>query len=347
MLVTICTIRQLPQAFALGDSVSHQSTNADDRPEPFLIGLADDPARLPVNFVSPYPLLPISAALSADELTSLSVTYTPTEFAAACKPLFMAEVFRRYPDVRRLVYADPNVLFLQPLTAVWDQLQEANALLTPHITKHPNHTARPGLSWPDEKFFQNVGLYSADFLAFRRSVETDRLLAWWQDRVQSRAYIDFCAGLCTDQLWLMHVCVFFRDVRIIKNPGWHVALWNLPERTLQSEGEGWRVHGPTDTNQPLVFFNARGLFNADEGFFPHQNRLQLSARPDVRSLLATYHRAVAVHANRALNSTAPAYGHQPEPIVVRGWRRAAVRSMRAITHFFDTVPLPTVRGNAG
>lgn len=338
MFVTICTIRQLPQAFALGESLTRHATNANGQPEPFLIGLADDPAYLPANFAPPYPLLPLETVLPAATLTALSAKYTPTEFAAACKPLFIAQIFRRYPDAHRLVYADANLFFLRPLTTVWDQLRETNALLTPHITTPPGDRA-----WPDEKFFQNVGLYSADFLVFRRSVETDRLLAWWQDRVQERAYVDFCAGLCTDQLWLMHVPVFFRDVRIIKNPGWHVALWNLPERMLQPDGDGWRVTGPTDANQPLVFFNAKGLFNADEGFFPNQNRLRLSDRGDVRALLTAYRQAVAIHANPALTSCAPAYGQQPEPVVLRGWRRATVRSMRAITRFFDRVPLPVIR----
>lgn len=343
VFVTICTIRQLPQAFALGDSLSHHAPDANDQPEPFLIGLADNPAHLPANFASPYPLLPIETVLSADKLVALSAKYTPTEFAAACKPRFIAEIFRRYPDADRLVYADPNLLFLRPLTTVWDQLRESNALLTPHITKTPGDTARPGLAWPDEKFFQNVGLYSADFLAFRRSAETDRLLAWWQDRVEERAYVNFCAGLCTDQLWLMHVPVFFRDVQIVKNSGWHVALWNLPERMLQPDGAGWRVTGSADSDQPLVFVNAKGLFNADEGFFPNQNRLRLSDRPDVRALLTAYRQAVAIRADLALTRASPAYGQQPEPVVLRGWRRATVRSMRAITRFFDQVPLPAVR----
>lgn len=348
MFVTICTIRQLPQAFALGDSLSRHALDAEGRPEPFLIGLADDPAHLPANFTSPYSLLPIETVLPADTLLALSAKYTPTEFVAACKPRFIAEIFRRYPDADRLVYADPNLLFLHSLNAVWDQLRDANALLTPHITQAPGSQAGPdhawpGLAWPDEKFFQNVGLYSADFLAFRRSAETDRLLAWWQDRVEERAYVDFCAGLCTDQLWLMHVPVFFRDVQLVKNPGWHVALWNLPERRLQSDRDGWRVTGPAGTDQPLVFINAKGLFNTDEGFFPHQNRLRLRDRPDVRALLTAYQRAVVVRADPALAGIRPAYGQQPEPVVLRGWRRTTVRSMRAITRFFDRVPLPAVR----
>jgi hypothetical protein len=146
VLVTICTIRQLPQAFALGDSFSHYASDDNGQPEPFLIGLADDPSRLPASFVSPYPLVPIETILPGDTLAALSAVYTPTEFIAACKPRFIADVFRQYPGITRLVYADPNVWFLRPLTAIWDQLNEANALLTPHITRRPNDKA-----WPDEK----------------------------------------------------------------------------------------------------------------------------------------------------------------------------------------------------
>ncbi len=346
MLITLATIHQLPQAFALGDSFLRHTTDVNSQPEPFLIGLIDDPAQLPPNFVSPYPIRPISTVLSAPLLATRSATYTPTEFAAACKPAFIIDVFRRYPDVSRLIYADPNVLFMHSLTSVWDQLAEANLLLTPHITQQPGNQARPGLAGPiqagpDEKFFQNIGLYSADFLVFRRSAETKRLLTWWQDRVETRAYIDFCAGLCTDQLWLMHLPVFFQAIKTIKNPGWHVALWNLPERTLQTGGAGWQVTGPGHA-QPLVFFNAKGLFNADEGFFFNQNRLRLANRPDVRALLATYRQAVALHANPTLAHVSPAYGEQAEPVVLRGWRRATVRSMRAITRFFDQIPLPAI-----
>lgn len=338
MLVTICTIRQLPQAFALGDSFAQNAIDTNGQSEPFVIGLADDPDHLPGNFASPYPLLPIGSMLPAATLAALSASYTPTEFAAACKPLFIAEIFRKYPAVSRLIYADPNVLFCSSLTAVWDTLSTANALLTPHITRHPDDQA-----WPDEKFFQNVGLYSADFLALRRSDETDRLLAWWHDRIERRAYINFCAGLCTDQLWLMHMPVFFQHVQIIKNPGWHVALWNLPERTLQLEATGWQVAGPTNTRQPLVFFNAKGLFKINEGFFPHQTRLRLSNRPDVRALLTTYRHAVAVHASQALVNILPAYGQRAEPVVLRGWRRVTVQSMRAIVRFVDQISRPNIR----
>lgn len=332
VLVTICTIRQLPQALALADSFVQYTANG--APASVLIGLADDPAHLPAGFISPYPLIPVGELLPADELTNLSVTYTPTEFAAACKPLLIAEVFRRYPNADRIVYADPNIRFFAPLTPVWERLATANALLTPFITRSPQDA-----HWPDEKFFQNVGLYSSDFLAFRRSAETDRLLAWWDDRVRERAQIDYCAGLCVDQLWLMHVPIFFRDVVVVRNPGWHVALWNGHERTIRPEHNDYWVDGPAGQNQPLRFVNFKGLLNPDEGFFPYQNRLRLSERPDVADLLARYRQALSPYAALMVSTIHPAYGQKPEPVVLRGWRHTTVKSLRTLTRFLDQVSL--------
>lgn len=338
MLLTLCTIRQLPQALSLGDSFTKYAST--DKSYPVIIGLVDDPANLPAGFQSPYPLWPVSEWMDQDQIRTLSSQYTPTEFAAACKPAFIQEAFRRFPDQNSLIYTDPNSLFFSSLEPIWQQLKSANVLLTPHITRAPGGSAKPGQEWPDEKFFQNIGLYSADFLAFRRSAETDRLLAWWRDRAETRAFIDFCKSLCTDQIWLMHLPVFFQNVAIIKDTTWHVALWNLPQRRLQQENGTWKVSGNT---APLLFMNAKGLYNPNEGFFPYQNRLKFAERPDVVSLIAAYRKTISAHNDPNMTATQPAYGQQPEPVVLRGWRRVTVEAMRIVTKFVEEVPLPVLR----
>ena len=349
MLLTICTIRQLSRAFALGHSFTrfgtalHGATPDRADQEPVLIGLVDDPAHLPAGFASPFPLVPITDLLPADQLQALSSVYTPTEFAAACKPLFVAEAFRRYPDAGRVLYADPSIQFFAPIAQLVEPVIDANIVLTPFVTRSPASGPLPDKSWPDEKYFQNIGLYTADFLLFRRSAETDRMLAWWDDRVRERAYTNSCVGLYLDQIWLMHVPVFFRNVVVMKNPGWHVGLWNLPERTLHAEGDSWSVDGPADKRQPLRFVNFKGLWNPDEGFFPHQNRVTPAARPDVMTLLTAYRQVITLHQNLVLDSMTPAYGQQPEPVVLRGWRHTTVQSLRAINQFIDQVYLPEVR----
>lgn len=339
MLLTICTLQQLSQAFALGDSFC-QHTN---QPEPVLIGLVDDPAHLPPGFVAPYPLVPVTEILSATELQALSAQYTPTEFAAACKPAFIKEAFRRYGAENRLIVADPNLYFTASLAPVWEPLNQYNALITPMLVQQPSQPATGKTLWPDEKYFQNVGLYSADFLAFRRSEETDRLLAWWDDRVRSRAQIDFCAGLCLDQLWLMHVPVFFPTTKIIRHEGWHIALWNLSERMLRQEKstQKWWVKTAGGQEQPLQFVNFKGIFNRQEGLFIPQNRIDLNKNPIIQSLLSRYRTALAPH---SLNpGPLPAYGEQPEPGILLGWRSTTVKLLRTVTGFIDQVYLPAIK----
>ncbi|GAB3544883.1 hypothetical protein [Spirosoma fluminis] len=337
MLVTICTIRQLPQAFALGDSFIRYSAESVNQPVPVLIGLADDPANLPPDFIAPYPLLPFSDVIAPEQLQKLSAVYTPTELKAACKPLFLSEVFRRYPAADHVLYADPNITFYAPTAPIWEALGSSTVLLTPLITQKISDTA-----WPDEKFFQNVGLYSSDFMAFRRSTETDRLLAWWDDRVRTRAHIDFCSGLCTDQLWLMHVPVFFKETVVVKDRGWHVALWNLAERRLQQAGPDWLIDGPISQSVPLLFVNFKGLLDPDEGFFPHQTRIDLKNELLVTELLTQYKQTVQQHTSAGL-TTPPAFGQQPEPNVIRGWRRSTINGLMGIKQFIDQVPLPVIR----
>lgn len=334
MLLTISTTRQLHQAIALGDSFTQYAADSADKPL-VLIGLADNVAHLPADFVSPYPLLPIHELLEQSELDALSTQYTPTEFVAACKPLFVAEAFKRFPREDKLLYADPNIQFLTSLNDIWNELDTKNTILTPFITQHPGDAR-----WPDEKFFQNIGLYTSDFLAFRRSDETTRLISWWDNRVRPRARMAFCEGLCLDQLWLMHVPVFFKAVSVNRNPGWHLALWNLHERSIHRQGDTWSATSQSTHNQPLLFINFKGLVNPNEGFFPYQDRTAISSRSDIAPLLAAYRQSLTQYTQTGIATIAPAYGKQPEPIILRGWRYMARKSLQRLTRYIDKVDVP-------
>lgn len=351
MLLTLCTISQLPQAFALAHSFCQHTTSSETVTTNVLIGLADDPNHLPAGFESPYPLLFLRDIVSASQVAAHSAHYTPVEFRAAVKPLFIAEAMARFPLTDQFLYADPNVVFLADTTPIWSALSLASVLLTPHVSHSPATGAVPdkaGASTlrPAERHLQNVGLYSSDFMGFRRSDETRRMLAWWQDRVVSRASINFCEGLCLDQLWLMHVPIFFRDVVVVRNPGWHVALWNLYERPLRQTETGWLVDSlarQPSASHPLLFANVNGLHHPDEGLFTRLNQPALSQRPDVRALLNQYRTLLTAQPLRGALLPAPAYGLQPQPVVLRGWRHQAVQSLRAAMDFVERVALPSTR----
>lgn len=317
LFLTVCTVRQLPQALALGQSVDRLHPNAT-----FVIGLAD--AEQGIDGISlPYRVLPVASVLTPDALKTVSDSYSPTELAGALKPTFLRAVYAQFPEAQHLIYLDPNSALYAPLTPVLEQLHAASILLTPFMQKAPADGALP-----DEKYMQNIGLYNADFLALRRSAETDRMLAWWENRVQTRAQIDFCESLCLDQIWLMHVPAFFEGVLIAKNIDWHRGLWNWHEWAAAKD----------KPEQPL-WVNFKGLYDRSEGFFAYQTRVDPTRDSALQRLLADYRAAVQRLAQPAFDRR-PAYGRQPEKPVVFGWRRGAVKALRSLAQQINTMPLP-------
>ena len=312
LILTVCTIRQLAQAITLGDTVTQWHPDAA-----FRIGLADKAESL-ATLPLPYPVLPVDEVFDAQLLNSLSERYTAPEFAAATKPGLIRAMIAQQPNCEQVIYLDSNSFLYQPLTKVLSELETAQILLTPHMSGPPDD----GL-FPDEKYLQNVGLYSADFLALRCSDETERMLLWWQDRVQTRAQIDFCQSLCLDQIWLMHLPALFDGVRVVKDRSWHRAIWNWHELPQRSDALP-------------IWVNFKGLFNLDEGLFIYQTRLKLAKRPDSQTLLADYRVAVTKRQQAAFEKT-PAFGQRPEQPVVRGWRRQTSQLLRSVTRFVDTI----------
>ena len=330
MILTVCTRDQYGQASLLQDCLKQH------HPEQlFLQGMADDSSH--ATLVPDTELAVTDSGLTHDQLASLSAKYTPTEFRAALKPGLIKAAFARYPDEQLLLYLDPTSVVYQPLTTIFDLLAQHNILLNPHWLYAPPND---GLL-PDEKHLQNVGLYSSGLIGFRRCPETDRMLDWWEARCLEHATIDFCVGSCLDQLWLMHVPTLFSGVGILKNPGVQVALWNLPQRTLTKTANGWQVagKGKTDVPVPLLTADFLGLSKPTEGLFQQQNRLQVRHRPDVTELLAEYE---TTRIPFRFPEQIFRYGQQPEPVVLRGWKRLAKQKLIQLGNWIDNVPVPPI-----
>lgn len=330
MILTVCTRDQYGYASLLEDCLKKH------HPEQlFLRGMADSPSQ--ETHVPTTELSVTDSGLTHDQLATLSAQYTTTEFRAALKPGLIRAAFARYPNEQLLLYLDPSAFVYQPLTAIFETLEQHTILLNPHgLHALPNDALLP-----DEKHLQNVGLYSSGFIGFRRCAETDRMLDWWEARCLDHAAVDFCVGSCLDQLWLMHVPTLFSGVGILKNPGLQVALWNMPQRALTETATGWDVAEPNQTNVPVPLLTADflGLSKPTEGLFQQQNRLQIRQRPDVQKLLAGYETARMPF---RLSSQFPAYGQQPEPVVLRGWRRLVKQKLVQLSHWINTVPVPPI-----
>ncbi|GAB3920204.1 hypothetical protein [Larkinella terrae] len=322
--LTVCTIRQLPQALALGESLQqHHPKDA------FIVGLCDDLLNLPTGFQIPFPLVSINE-LTIPDLDQLSQQYTPAEFVAACKPLFIKHIYRHRSQTDWVIYLDPSVYLYQPLADLPSQYANATLLLTPHLLKPVTDTA-----FPDEKFLQNVGLYSSGFLALKRTAEAARFLDWWSSRVPERAFACPCEGMYTDQIWLVLTPGLFDGVVIVKNPAWHLGLWNLHERA-------------SIENAPVIFLNYKGIID-QEGYFQAQNRVRISAYPAIKKRLLAYQNRVHYFDRKDLSSSLsafiPAYGKQAFKPPLRGWRKKTVEKLHQTVKFIETVDVPRKMNN--
>jgi hypothetical protein len=323
VFLTVCTARQLPAVLALFDSIRQTHPNTE-----LIIGLADTVPPKTGGLPARAHLWPIADLWPAEDLARRSAQYTPTELTAATKPTFIRAVYERFTDCDTVVYVDPATFFYHPITNELARHPHANLLLTPHLSRPPDD----GLM-PDEKHVQNVGLYTAGMIVFRRSDTTARFLAWWEGRVADRAFINFCDGLCLDQIWLMYAPAFLVGVAIVTTPGWNAGLWNLHESRLirEIDSNQWLVNGIS----PLVSVNFCGLTNANEGLFPYQTRFDKTARADVQQLIADYRERTIMRTDQL-----PAYGQRPEPPVLRGWRKTATDQLHNLTRQIETAPVP-------
>src|ERR1700736_3646505 len=81
------------------------------------------------------------------------------------------------------------------------------------------------------------------------------------------------------------------DLHVLRDPGYNVAYWNLPTRSVRRDGARYTVDG-----QPLRFFHFSG-YDTDrpDELSRHQNRVRLEREPALRDLCDGYRSALFAH----------------------------------------------------
>jgi hypothetical protein len=173
------------------------------------------------------------------------------EMCTAVKGPGALEIVRRHQP-EQLVYFDPDIVVFNDLSPLRDALQEHSVLLTPHLTDPER--SRAGVL-DNEISALRHGIYNLGFLAFSCRGEGLRCLQWWSDRLLEFCRDDIPAGLFTDQRWADHIPAMFDGVRILREPVYNVATWNLSNR----QAEGQAPHGILINGKPLCFYHFSGL----------------------------------------------------------------------------------------
>lgn len=180
------------------------------------------------------------------EFNLLVSKYNIVESNTCIKPRVFEYLFTER-DIDEAIFFDPDIKIFAPFHFLFDELQQNNILLTPHICSPIPFDGKT----PLENSFLNFGIYNLGFLAAKNSDETKSFLDWWKMHTYFRGNIDVYNGVFVDQLPINLAPVFFKGVKILCNKGLNMAPWNLHERKLLKEKENYVV----DKSEPLIFYH--------------------------------------------------------------------------------------------
>ncbi|MCA3752055.1 MAG: hypothetical protein INF04_11700 [Phenylobacterium sp.] len=133
------------------------------------------------------------------------------------------------------IYLDPDTALFAPLDPLVEMLGQDDILLTPHLID-PNEDRAAILD--NDLSASRTGIFNLGFVAIRSTGEGARFARWWNDRLLAFCYDDIPNGLFVDQRWCDHVPALFDRVKVIRDPGYNVASWNLSKRKVAITRQG-------------------------------------------------------------------------------------------------------------
>ncbi len=146
------------------------------------------------------------------------------------------------------MYLDPDTALLGSLQPLIEMLQQDDILLTPHLIAY--NIDRLAIL-DNDLSASRTGIFNLGFVAIRTSGEGARFARWWNDRLLEFCYDDMPAGLFVDQRWCDHVPALFDKVKVVRDPGYNVASWNLSTRKVAIGKDG----AITVNGAPLRFWH--------------------------------------------------------------------------------------------
>jgi len=236
---TIATISYLPRAFVLASGFLKY--NPDYKFLVFLLDPYDEHVNAFLH--ERVTCIPI-ADIDNNLLNTLSGKLSVSEISFTLKSILSLHVIQKYPEAACYIYLDADIAFYQSLLHAETLLRENDFLLTPHFT-HPikdDHI-------PTELDILRTGLYNMGFAAFKNTENVKNLLQWWKERVMLFGKENHDLGLSADQMWMSLTPLLFKNIGIIRNPGYNFAYWNIHERSISFKNEIPMVN----ESYPLVF----------------------------------------------------------------------------------------------
>lgn len=195
----------------------------DEPPDGFILDVADEP----------FDRVVWAQDLGVPDFAAWLFKHDVVEVCTAVKGPFLHQACAWGADA--VIYLDPDTALFASLSPLEAWLEDHDILLTPHLVD-PNETAEAIRD--NDLSASRTGIFNLGFVAVRTSGEGARFAKWWNDRLLDWCYDDMANGMFVDQRWCDHVPALFDKVKVVRDPGYNVASWNLSTRTVAVQKDG-------------------------------------------------------------------------------------------------------------
>jgi glycosyltransferase involved in cell wall biosynthesis len=246
-IFTICSNNFVPAAKTFLDSARRHHPEAD-----LFLCLADRMIEMD-GLYDPSWTIVETETLEIDDFDKFAFRYGIMELNTAVKPFMFAHLCDRL-NYDAALYFDPDIEIFRPLTEIIEQLRlGASFVLTPHLCA-PNESEFE----PNDITIMRAGVYNLGFLGVGRGEEASSIIAWWARRLRFQCISAQEQGIFVDQKFMDLVPGFAPHAHVCHDVTVNVAYWNIRQRVLAIDGDGFTVNG-----QKLSFFHYSG-FNPRE-----------------------------------------------------------------------------------
>lgn len=272
---TICAKNYLARAICLKKSFLKHNNDAD-----FYIFIAD---RID------------QAAINEDVVTlndkwcphwlEMSFKYNVIEFSTSIKPFCFEKLFNA--GYTKVLYLDPDTYVLNSLEKVYETLSNKSLIITPHY--NIIQTQYTGAVTEEELLF--VGIYNLGFAGIKNDNIGNKVIQWWENRLENKCYADHIDSLHVDQRWFDFVPAFFpENVEISHDYGLNAAIWNLHERDLYIDDDGeYSVISRNGDKNKLVLFHFSGFDPQNPKIINRRHpKYNINTYPSYKPLISEY-----------------------------------------------------------
>ncbi len=230
-VATIAAKRHLSLVLVLAQSFRQHHPDI-----PFFVLLADEPAGRVNPATEPFQLVRITD-VGMPQLERVRFQYSQQELTYALTPYLLRHLLDL--GFTGAAYLKQESLVTGDMRPVLDLLGHRSIVLTPHLL-----TPLDGADADARELnILQSGVYNVGFLGVSDTPTGRAFLTWWQDRLVDHCRRDIPQGLHFEQRWLDLVPSYFEDVAVVRDPGFNVGHWNLPDRRVAPDGDGFLVDG--------------------------------------------------------------------------------------------------------